>query len=335
MCFSAQALSAVFTSDKLLLSVLISVLHPTIVKTATVGTHSVSAVESSARCSGASKQYCGKAGSHLSSRKSGTVSAKRNCASCNSRRLSEPLINNVEQMQTSHPWLDRNSFEIDRTRSYSSTVVEKLRLDGSVSNPFGSISSAVWLRSRLHSHGHAATAACSKQPLVVNSVYGSDDCITPKCSLEKKDLRLREHTSARNQVLHVPENTLNGSVIDQRMSPTLVLEEKHQTAASVSPAVNDSATFLEVPSAERGHFGGSADESYQVRQTNDEVHDVCSQFQYRKLCVYLQEGTWRHSPHSLHCIRIDDDISLVVLCEVNVLIAVHYLILLQLWCILH
>lgn len=40
---------------------------------------------------------------------------------------------------------------------------------------------------------------------------------------------------------------------------------------------------------------------------------------YRRLVVFLQEGTWKHSPHTVHCIAVNSDITLIVICEVSVL----------------
>jgi hypothetical protein len=40
---------------------------------------------------------------------------------------------------------------------------------------------------------------------------------------------------------------------------------------------------------------------------------------YRRLIVFLQEGTWKHSPHAVHSIAVNSDITLFVVCEVSIL----------------
>ena len=320
--FSAHALSTVFTSDKLLLTVLINVLHPNIEKVVNRDSSSAETVKPTEHCSDANRQYVGEAVGKLLRQKSATMPAKQKRDICDSRRLSEPLIKTVEQRQTSATVACADIAHVDRTCDHPSAVIENSRLDGAVSKLFGSRNSPVWLSSTVSSRGHLMTSACSEEPLVVNPVYGSDDCSTLKSlSFEKKDLSLPKHTSALNQVLYVPENRENGSVSDQHMSSSSAQEDKCSTVVAVTPAfsdfaVEDNFTSLEVPSSLPTSHHGNAGISSQVYAADNEADSVCTQFQYRKICVYLQEGTWRHSPHSLHCIRIDDDISLVFLCEV-------------------
>ena len=324
--FSAQALSAVFTSDKLLLTVLINVLHPNVEKVVGVDSHCTDTVETSDSCSSTSKQYFSKAVKKLWRQKSATMPAKQNCVSCESRRLSEPLIRCPEQTQLSRTLPDTNSCQSDKTHNCTSAVIEHSRLEGTFSKPFSSRSNAVWLSSGVSSEVCAATTACNKEPLVVNPVYGSDDCSTLKSlSFEKKNSCVHDHTSAVNQVLCMPENTINGSVSDQTTSSSSAQEERRHSTFSVTPALSDFATdenvtFPQVPASDHSLStsccGYTEDVSRPVNEADDETRDICCRFAYRKVCVYLQEGTWRHSPHSLHCIRIDGDISLVVLCEV-------------------
>lgn len=314
MHFSAEALSPVFTSDKLLLTVLINVLHPNVKKIAQVD--SADAVETSGRCSGSNVQLFGKAVERLWRQKSAAMPAKQECVNCNSRRLSEPLIRSVDQMQSSQTSLDTNSSQPDRIHNYSSAVVGNSWLDGAILKPSGSRTNAVSLGSKMPSHGCVVTDACSKEPLVVNFVYRSDDRSTLKSlSFEKNDSCLNEHTSS----LHVHENTLNGCDSNEQTSLSLAQEERcNTTTVSVVPPFSDSATE-ETFTSDHGHSTsscGDTDGTCQVNESDDEARDVCARFAYRKVCVYLQEGTWRHSPHSLHCIRIDDNISLIVLCEV-------------------
>ena len=280
------------------------------------------AVETSANCSGATKQYFSKAGKKLWRQQSATMPAKQKCVGCNIRRLSEPLIGSVEQTQTCQTSLDSNTTQVNRTQNYSSAVIENSRLDGALVKPFSSISNAASVSS---GQGYEVTAVHTEEPLVVNPVYRSDDCSTLKSlSFEKKGSSSLEHTSAPDHM-----HTLNGSASDQHTSSSSAQAEKCCTTVNSMPVVGDSAAeenfaVLEVPSSgdcavtagltTSSH--GSTDGSCAVNETDNEADDVCSRLGYRKLCVYLQEGTWRHSPHSLHCIRIDDDISLVVLCEV-------------------
>ena len=328
--FSAQALSAVFTSDKLLLTVLVNVLHTNLDSSSTEN------VKANGHCSGANKQYTFESVGKLWRQKSATMPAKQKRSESMPRRLSEPLIKGTEQWQTSLTVTNVNVSRMDRTCHHSSTVTENSRLDGATSKLFGSRNNLVWLSSTVPSQGFIATTTCSEEPLVVNPVYGSDDCSTLKSlSFEKKDSCLHQHTSALNQVLYVPENRENGSVSDQHTLSSSAQEEKCSTIVAVTPSFSDCVveenfTFLEVPTSDcdlptRHH--GYTDVSCHVRAADDEADDVCIQFQYQKVCVYLQEGTWRHSPHSLHCIRIDSDISLVVLCEVMSLILFELLVL--------
>lgn len=334
LCFSAEALSAVFTSDKLLLMILVNVLHPSIKKTAGIDSCSAVGGETSGCCSSTNKQYLDKAGIRLWRQKSATMPARQKCVSCNSRRLSEPLITSLEQTQTSQTCPDANTSQVNGKHNFSSVVTENLQLDGTVSKPLSSVSDAVSPSSKV---GFVVTSACSDEavvvsPVVVNPVYASDDCSTLKSlSFEKQDTRLHEHTSAPDRTLCVPEDTLSGFVSDQNVSPSLAQEDRCRTAVNITPVFSDltteNFTFLEVPS---GNYGPSAsscgytDVSCQLNDADDEACEACAQFAYRKVCVYLQEGTWRHSPHSLHCIRIDDNISLVVLCEVTVITTLCY-----------
>jgi len=317
---SAEALSAVFTSDKLLLTVLISVLHPAVEKIAGVNSHSSDAVETSSHCSSATKQYFSKAGRDLWRQKSATMPAKQKCVSCDVRRLSEPLIQSVEQNQTSQTSPDTSTSRINRTQNCFSAVIENLRLDGALTKPFCSDGDAASVSSRVASQGCQVTTTYAEEPLVVNPVYRSDDCSTLKSlSFETKGSCSLERTYAPDHM-----HTLNGSVSDQHTSSSSVQEEKRCTAVNITPVssysvTEENLTFLEVLSSSNGlttSSHGSTDVPCAVSETDSEADDVCSRLGYRKVCVYLQEGTWRHSPHSLHCIRVDDDISLVVLCEV-------------------
>jgi len=323
--FSAQALSAVFTSDKLLLTVLVNVLHPNVEKAVNMNSSSTETVKRNGHRSDTNKQYIGEAGEKLWRQKSATMPGKQKRDSCTFRRLSEPLIKSLERRQTSPTVTDANISHVDRTHNHSSAVIENSRLDGATSKPFGSRNNPVWLSSTVASQGCVTAAMCSREPLVVNHLCGSDDCSTLKSlSFEKKDSCLCEHASALNQVLYVPENRENSPVCDQRASSSLSQEEKYSTIVAVTPAFSDCAvdesfTFLEVPASDSDlstDCRGYADVSRRLHATDDEADGICTQFQYRKVCVYLQEGSWRHSPHSLHCIRIDNNISLVVLCEV-------------------
>jgi len=339
-CFSAQALSAVFTSDKLLLTVLISVLHANVEKVANLDSSNAVAVETNGHCSGANKQYLGEAAGKLWRQKSATLPAKQKHESCTCRRLSEPLIRSVERRQTSMTVTDSNISHADGTCDHSSGVIENSQLDDAVSKLFGFQNNPVWVSSTVRNQGCVATATCSDEPLVVNLVHGSDDCSALKSlSFEKKDSCLREHTSALNQVLCVPESSENGPASDQRMLSSSAQEGRCRSVVAVTPAFSDCVaeedfTFLEVPDSDYdppARRRGYTDVSRQAHSADDEANDVCTHFQYRKVCVYLQEGTWRHSPHSLHCIRIDDNISLVVLCEVMSLLL--WLLCLTLCCL--
>lgn len=321
--FSAEALSAVFTSDKLLLTVLISVLHPTVEKIAGVDSHSPDALETSTHCSGATKQYFSKAGRNLWRQKSATMPAKQKCVSCDVRRLSEPLIQSVERNQLSQTSPDTNTSHINRTQNYSSAVIENLRFDGALAKPSSSSSNTASVSNRVASQGCEVTTTCAEEPLVVNPVYRSDDCSTLKSlSFEKKGSCSLERTFAPDHL-----HTLNGSVSNQHTSSSSAQEEKCCTTVNITPVsscsvTEENLTFLDVPSSSDGvttSSYGSTDVPCAVSETDNEANDVCSRLGYRKVCVYLQEGTWRHSPHSLHCIRVDDDISLIVLCEVMLL----------------
>jgi len=102
-------------------------------------------------------------------------------------------------------------------------------------------------------------------------------------------------------------------------------EERCGTKVTVMPVLSDCATqenftFADVPTSETSTGSNNCtntNTSCQLTGTNEETRGVCTRFGYRKICVYLQEGTWRHSPHSLHCIQIGGGISLVVFCEVT------------------
>ena len=321
--FSVQALSAVFTSDKLLLTVLVNVLQSSNKKVVSVDACSANAVQTSVHCSGANGHCVSKAERQLWRQKSATVPVKRSRVGCKSRRLSEPLVRTVEQMQTSQTSPDAKLSQVVRTHC---DIIGNSRLDGVISKPSSSRSNPVWLSSTAPSHSYVAAAACTSiEPLVVNPVYGSDDCSTLKSlSFEKKDCCLHAYSSALTQVLHGSQNRVSESVSDQCTSLSSADEEKRGSIVPVSPRANDSATGgnVTLPEVQAGDCDVSAgsygysDASCQGSETNDDARNVCAQFGYRKVCVYLHEGTWRHSPHSLHCIRIDDNISLVVLCEV-------------------
>ena len=329
MHFSAQALSAVFTSDKLLLTVLINVLHPNVEKVVNLDSSSAETVKTNGHCSVANKQYISEAAGKLWRQKSATLPAKHKHDSCMSRRLSEPLIKSLEQRQASVTVNNENISDIDRTHDHSSAVVENSQIVGATSKLFGSRNSPVWLSSTVPSQVCVATTVCSKEPLVVNSIYGSDDCSTLKSlSFEKNDTCLREPASVLSRVLYVPKNKENDSISEYRMPSSSTEEENCRTIPAVTSAFSDCVmeenfTFLEVPASD---FDLSTsrqcyrDVSCLPHVNDGEVDGVCTQFQYRKVCIYLQEGTWRHSPHSLHCIRIDNNISLVVLCEVMLLL---------------
>jgi len=312
-------LSAVFTSDKLLLTVLVRVLHSNIEKVASLDRCSVDAVQTSERCCIANKHGLNKAERQLWRQKSATMPVKRNCVSCGSRRLSEPLMTSAEQMQTCRISPDAKIFHVDRTPSDVQPDVDTSKPSGSGSNP-------VWLSSTAPTHSCVvSTTTCSSiDPLVVNPVYGSDDCSTLKSlSFEKKDSRLQQYTSALKQVLDGSQDIVSDFVSDPCTSLSSADEERCRTTPVISECVaEENITFPEVRTGECDVAVSSyayADVSCQGSESNDEARNVCAQFGYRKVCVYLQEGTWRHSPHSLHCIRIDDDISLVVLCEVILL----------------
>jgi len=206
--------------------------------------------------------------------------------------------------------------------------------NGATSKPSSYGSYPVWLSSTVPSRSCvvAATACGPIEPLVVNPVYGSDDCSTLKSlSLEKQDSsQLREYTSALSHVLRGSRDRVSDVASDQFTSLSSADEDKCRTPVTVTPAVVDCAaeenvdfTFPEVRTVEcdvAANSVGYTDASCEGSENgDDEAHRICAQFGYRKVCVYLQEGTWRHSPHSLHCIQIDDDISLVVLCEVMLL----------------
>lgn len=329
--FSVEALSAVFTSDKLLLTVLVNVLHSTHGKVANTDSCSASVVQTNGSCSGANQHFSKadkklwRQNKKLWRQKSATMPAKRSCASCNARRLSEPLISNVGQTRTSQTLPDTNSSQVDRMQKYTSAAIENSQLDGAVSKPSSLKSNAALLSSRVPSQGYVVTTMCSKEPLVVNPVYGSDDCSTLKSlSFETKASCSRECTSALSRMLHVTENTSDSSISDQHTSSSLAQEDKFCATVNMMPGFSDSVaeenvTFSEVPADENrltASSCGDTDVSCRVTETDREVHDVCSRYRYSKVCVYLQEGSWRHSPHSLHCIRINDNISLLVLCEV-------------------
>jgi len=206
-------------------------------------------------------------------------------------------------------------------------VIENSWQNGATSKPSSSRSTLVWLGNAAPSHPcEAATATCSIEPLVVNPVYGSDDCSTLKSlSFEKKNPCLRDYTSTLSQVLHASHERVSDSVSDRRTSLSSADEEKRVATVTVTPAISDCAaeenfTFPEYSAGESaGSYGCTAVSHRESETCNDEARNVCEEFEYRKVCVYLQEGTWRHSPHSLHCIRIDDQITLVVLCEVILL----------------
>jgi len=322
VCFSAQALSAVFTSDKLLLIVLINVLHSNIKKVSSLSSCSAEAMQTTGRCSNVKKHNLSKTGGRSWRQKSATMPAKRNCVSCKSRRLSEPLVTSVEQMQISRTFPGAKISPLDRTSS-------DFRPAGATSKPSSYSRNPVWLSSTAPSRSCvvAATACGPIEPLVVNPVYGSNDCSTLKSlSFEKQDLsHLREYTSALSQILRGSHHGV--SDFQFRASFSSADEEKCRTA--VTPAPSDCAaadenidfSFLEDRTAVHcvgvTNGDGYMDASCQGSESSDsEARSICAQFGYRKICVYLQEGTWRHSPHSLHCIRIDNNISLVVLCEV-------------------
>ena len=313
-------MSAVFTSDKLLLTVLVNVLHPNVDKVDHLDSCSAETVQTNVNCPGANKQYIGEAVGKLWRQKSATLPAKQKHDICMSRRLSEPLIKSTEQRQTCVTVTSADISDSDRTCNHSSAVIENSQIDGATSKLFGSRTNPVWLSSTVPS---IVPAACDEEPpLVVNPAYRSDDCSTLKSlSFEKKDSCLREQTSALNQVLFVPNDREHGSVSEHHALSSSTQEENCHTIAAVTPAFSDCGvdedfTFLQVPASDFDLPTSRRCISCQALAADDEVDDVCTRFQYRKVCVFLQEGTWRHSPHLLHCIRIDDNISLVVLCEV-------------------
>lgn len=308
---SAQALSSVFTSDKLLLIVLINVLHPSVEEDTNVFCASADAMNTNVHRSDASRRHLGTAARTLWRQKSATVPVRRASDSYSSRRLSEPLIKNAQQRQTSTSLTDAGG-----TRGDS-------RLESAVSRLCGSKNSPALFSGMLPVESCVVT--CSEEPLVVNPVYGSDDCSTLKSlSFEKKDSCSPETASTLNRLLHVHKSREDSSVSDQYTSSSSAQEEKCHTVVTVTPAFSDcpaegNFTFPEVPTSDYSHptsTCGNTDFLSPVNRTDDKARDVCARFQYKKVGIYLQEGTWRHSPHMLHCIRIDDNISLVVLCEV-------------------
>jgi len=313
LCCSAQALSSVFTSDKLLLIVLTNVLHPSIEEDTNVFCGSADAMNRNVHHFDASRRCLGTAARTLWRQKSATVPVRRASDSCSSRRLSEPLIKNAQQRQTSTSLTDAG-----RTRGDS-------RLDSAVSRLSGSRNNPALFSGMLPVESCVVTATCSEEPLVVNPVYGSDDCSTLKSlSFEKKDSCSPETASTLNRVLHVHKSKEDGSVSDHHTSSSSAQEEKCHAVVTVTPAFSDcpageNFTFPEVPASDYSHptsTCGITDFLSPVNRTDDKARDVCARFQYKKVGIYLQEGTWRHSPHMLHGIRIDDNISLVVLCEV-------------------
>jgi len=311
--FSAEALSAVFTSDKLLLAVLVNVLHSNIETVAAADSCSADAVETSPK-----QLFTDKAGRNLPRQKSAEMPAEHNLVSCKSRRLSDPLISSSEQMQSSMPWPLANGSQAAGTRGDSSAVV------GGVSKPFSFRGYPLSLSSKLPHHRRVAAASCSVNPYV-NPAYTSDDCSTLKSlSFEKRDSRLPEHTCVAHHVQCKPQNGDIDSASDHHVLLS-TSEERCGTKVTVMPVLSDCTTqenftFADVPTSETSTGSNNCtntNTSCQLTGTNEETRGVCTRFGYRKICVYLQEGTWRHSPHSLHCIQIGGGISLVVFCEVT------------------
>jgi hypothetical protein len=52
-----------------------------------------------------------------------------------------------------------------------------------------------------------------------------------------------------------------------------------------------------------------------------ETAKMCGQLNYRRLCVFLQEGRWKHCPHAVHCITASCNITLVIIHEVSTISA--------------
>jgi len=306
--FSSQALSSVFTSDKLLITVLVHVLRSKIADIRSVDSSCANVADSNAHFSSSNIQYLSRSIRKLSSEKSATFPARQKHDGSKCRRLSEPAVTTTEQKRTSQTQPDKNVSPV-RGRHDDSSMSAENSSRSAVSKMFGFKNHSVCFDSASECCA-VSSASDAVEKVVVNPVYASDDCSTLKSlSLENRDLSSCDHSTALGHMQHVPQKM--DCVSSSYQHASLTSSQEATVTDAASPVSGDCAAeadfvFLDAP-ASRLDFPADSCGCTNV---------ICDRFGYRKLCVYLQEGTWRHSPHTLHCIQIDNDISLVVLCEV-------------------